>query len=260
MYRVYYFTNFAIYWLHCCCFLYLDLKFLNMIEKFENNLIESGEMSQKIYIFCDIMKDKESEREMLTRAIKAIPRGKVFSSRDIKISIGEASLRQNLKRLVDSGFIRRAQRGFFERPIYSQFLQENLATDMLKMAESIAKNNCWTIAPTGNTALNLLGLSTQVPANWTFVSDGPYKKYDIGGKTLEFRHRANRNISGHSSKTNLVIHALKSLPEEQISDSVIEKIRQNLTEKEKEALLRESVFISRRIFKHIKRICGVVDV
>ena len=212
--------------------------------------------SQKICIFCDRMSNKESERELLARAIKTFPRGKVFSSRDLKISIGEASLRQNLKRLVDSGFIRRAQRGFFERPVHSKFLQENLGTDMQKMAESIAKNNRWTIAPTGNSALNLLGLSTQVPASWTFVSDGPYKKYDIGGKSLEFRHRANRSISGLSAKTNLVIQALKSLPEEEITEAVIEKIRQNLNESERTKLLRESILTSRRILGHIKRICG----
>ena len=127
---------------------------------------------------------------------------------------------------------------------------------MLKMAESIAKNNRWTIAPTGNSALNLLGLSTQVPASWTFVSDGPYKKYDIGGKSLEFRHRANRSISGLSAKTNLVIQALKSLPEEEITEAVIEKIRQNLNESERTKLLRESILTSRRILGHIKRICG----
>lgn len=213
-------------------------------------------MSQKICIFCDIMSNKETERELLARAIKVFPRGKVFSSRDLKISIGEASLRQNLKRLVDSGFIRRAQRGFFERPVHSKFLHEDLGTNMLKMAESIAKNNRWTIAPTGNSALNLLGISTQVPAGWTFVSDGPYKKYDIGGKSLEFRHRANRSISGLSAKTNLVIQALKSLPEEEITEAVIEKIRQNLDEREKSTLLRESILTSRRILGHIKRICG----
>ena len=216
---------------------------------------QSCHLSQKLYIFCDIMKGEQSERELIEKAIKAFPRGKVFSSRELKVSVGDASLRQNLKRLVDSGYIRRAQRGFFERPVHSKFLNEDLGTDMVKMAESIAKNNRWTVAPTGNTALNLLGLSTQVPANWTFVSDGPYKKYDIGGKSLEFRHRANRSISGLSAKTNLVIQALKSLPEEEVTEAVIEKIRQNLDEREKSTLLRESVFASRRIFKFVKQIC-----
>lgn len=201
------------------------------------------------------MDKKVSEKKLLANAVKNIPRGKVFSSRDLKLSIESASLRQNLKRLVDEGFIRRVRRGYFERPLYSSFLQENLGIDMQKMAESIAKNNNWTIAPTGNTALNLLGLSTQIPAKWSFVSDGPYRKYVADGKILEFRHRANRDISGHSKKTNLVIQALKSLPEEEITDTIIQKIRQKLNEKERNSLLRESALISRRILKTINKIC-----
>lgn len=226
-----------------------------------DNAVENGCFCHKKYIyFVTDMVDKLSDRDLLEKAIRAIPKGTVFSSRDLRIAIADDSLRQNLKRLVDVGAIRRVRRGFFERPQYSKFLHEELDTDTLKMAESIARNNNWTIAPTGNTALNILGLSTQVPARWTFVSDGPYKKYDVGGKSLEFKHRANRDISGHSPKTNLVIQALKSLPAEQLTDDVVEKIGRSLTEAEKRALLRESALTCRRILKSIHKICGVEHV
>ena len=205
------------------------------------------------------MNGDSSKKALLEKAIKAIPCGVVFSSRDLKIDIGEDSLRQNLKRLVDGGRIRRVRRGFFERPAYSNFLRGELGTDMLKTAEGIARSNNWTIAPTGNAALNLLGLSTQVPANWTFVSDGPYKKYDIGGRRLEFRHRANRTITGMSPKTNLVVQALKSLPTEQTTDAVIEKIRRNLSGREKRMLLKETTLVSRRILGIVRRICEDKD-
>ena len=200
-----------------------------------------------------------SEKTLLAKAIKAIPRGVVFSGCDLKIDIGEDSLRQNLKRLVDGGYIRRVRRGFFERPVYSKFLREELGPDMLKTAEGIARRNNWTIAPTGNAALNLLGLSTQVPANWTFVSDGPYRKYDVGGRMLEFRHRANRTITGLSPKTNLVVQALKSLSKEQTTDAVIERIRRNLNDGEKRMLLRETTLVSRRIRGSVRRICEDKD-
>ena len=195
------------------------------------------------------------EKSPLEKAVLAIPRGKVFSCRDLQVQINDATLRQGLKRLVDKGFIRRTQRGYFERPVYSKFLQENLGTDMVKMAQSIARNNKWTIAPSGNTALNMLGLSTQVPAKWTFVSDGPYKKYNINGIQLEFKHRANRNVSGMSPKTLLVIHALKSLTAEQTTPEVLDKIKSRLTLSEKKKLLEEAIYISRRNLHSIRKIC-----
>ena len=201
------------------------------------------------------MTKQTKEKSPLEKAVLAIPRGKVFSCRDLQVQMNDATLRQGLKRLVDKGFIRRTQRGYFERPVYSKFLQENLGTDMVKMAQSIARNNKWTIAPSGNTALNMLGLSTQVPAKWTFVSDGPYKKYNINGIQLEFKHRANRNISGMSPKTLLVIHALKSLTAEQTTPEVLDKIKSRLTLSEKKKLLEEAIYISRRNLHSIRRIC-----
>lgn len=193
--------------------------------------------------------------DLLKKAVKAIPKGKVFSCRELGLQISDASLRQGLKRLVDKGIIRRVQRGYFERPVFSRFLQENLGTDMIKMAESIAKNNKWTIAPSGNTALNLLGISTQIPAKWTFVSDGPYKKYSINGKELEFKHRANRSITGLSPKTLLVVHALGCLTQEQTTQEIIEKTKTKLTLPEKKKLLKEANFAPRRIVNTIRKIC-----
>lgn len=198
---------------------------------------------------------RAKDKSPLEKAVLAMPKGRVFTCRDLKIDMNDASLRQGLKRLVDKGVLRRAQRGYFERPVYSKFLRENLATDMVKMAESIARNNKWTIAPSGNTALNMLGISTQVPAKWTFMSDGPYKTYTINGMQLEFKHRANRNISGISSKTLLVIHALKSLTLEETTPEVLEKIGAGLSMFEKKKLLEETAFTSRRILDAIKKIC-----
>ena len=195
------------------------------------------------------------ERNELEKKIMSIPKGKVFSYRDLGIAMSDASLRQGLKRLVDKGFIRRTQRGYFERPLFSKFLQENLETDMVKMAQAIARNNKWTIAPSGNTALNMLGVSTQVPSQWTFVSDGPYKSFFIDEKKIEFRHRANRSITGLSQKSLLVIHALKSLSQDETTPEVIATIKTKLTPSEKRKLLKDAKFVPRRIAGAISKIC-----
>lgn len=65
--------------------------------------------------------------------------------------------------------------------------------------------------PTGETTLNLLGLSTQVIAHWTYRSDGPYREHEIGNVHIQFKHTANENISGVSARSALVIQALLSL-------------------------------------------------
>lgn len=182
--------------------------------------------------------------------------GTVFTIRDFQ-DIGDGpSIRQCLKRLTDNGTIRRITPGIYDKPSFSHFLNENEAVDIYQTAKSIARTNSWTIAPSGNIALNLLGLSTQVSSRWIFVSDGPYRKYNIGSNTIEFKHRANREITGMSEKTLLIIQALKALGKEQVTDAQLAKIQKNLTGDEAKKLLIESRNASAWIIEVIKKICG----
>ncbi|MDR2778458.1 MAG: DUF6088 family protein [Rickettsiales bacterium] len=64
--------------------------------------------------------------------------------------------------------------------------------------------------PEGNTTLNYLGLSTQIPAKYVFISSGSSRKYKIGNLDLEFRHRvfsetANGSLLSFSSASNRLI-------------------------------------------------------
>ncbi|BDQ48822.1 hypothetical protein EfsSVR2281_06330 [Enterococcus faecalis] len=101
------------------------------------------------------------------------------------------------------------------------------------MALAIARKYNWNIAPYNSTALNLLGLSTQVPTHYKYISSGRYKEYKIGDTILEFKKVNPGEIANMSLKTATVIQAIKSLGKESINDQVIQKIRENLTEKEK---------------------------
>ena len=145
-------------------------------------------------------------------------------------------------------------RGVYYNPRYSQLIQEYEKPAIDEVAKAIARNFKWTIAPSGNTALNQLGLSTQVPAKWIYFSDGPYKTYQIGSQELEFKHRTNKEISGMSEKTILIIQALKELGEAQVTESVIQKLKRQLTDEEKITLLNEAKQTTVWIFNIIKKI------
>lgn len=64
-------------------------------------------------------------------------------------------------------------RGVYYYPRYSELIQEYETPSPNKVTEAIARKFNWTIAPCGDTALNMLGLATQVPAKWSYISDGP---------------------------------------------------------------------------------------
>lgn len=193
-------------------------------------------------------------KEMRERIISSED-GTIFIAPDFADIADSATIRQGLKRLCQSGIIRRIIRGVYEKPKYSRLLEEYVATDPNAVAKALARNYHWTIVPCGNTALNLLGLSTQVTATWSFISDGPYKTYEWNSTKLEFKHRTNKEITNLSYTTSLIISALKTLKRNNVTPKVIQMLSEKLSDEEKQTCLKEATESTDWIYDTIRKIC-----
>lgn len=182
--------------------------------------------------------------------------GSVFSTSDFADIADTNTVRSALYRLIQDGILRRILNGVYEKPKYSKLLDEYVAADPEAVANALARSYHWTIAPCGNTALNLLGLSTQVTAVWSYISDGPYKTYEWNSTKLEFKHRTNKEITGLSYMTSLVIQALKTLGRSNITPEVIQMLSEKLTDKDKRACLKEATESTDWVYDTIRQICG----
>ena len=198
---------------------------------------------------------KEGYTQQIKNKIEQSPDGTVFIHSDFARIAGRETVRRSLNRFIQGGHLRRILNGVYEKPKYSQLLHEYVAVDPDAVAKAIARNFHWTIAPCGDATLNLLGLSTQVPSVWVYISDGPYRKYPCGNITIEFRHRTNREISGLSYMTRLLVQALKALGKERITQEVIGFLSDKLTSEEKRAALQEAAESTDWIYDTIKKIC-----
>ena len=188
--------------------------------------------------------------------ILAAEDGAVFVAPDFADIADTATIRQGLNRLYQSGTIRRIIRGVYEKPKYSKLLDEYVAANPDAVAKALARSYHWTIAPCGNTALNLLGLSTQVTAVWSYISDGPYKTYEWNSTKLEFKHRTNKEITGLSYMTSLVIQALKTLGRTNVTPEIIQKLSKKLSEDEKQACLKEATESTDWVYDTMRKMCG----
>ncbi|MDU6065085.1 MAG: DUF6088 family protein [Anaerococcus sp.] len=180
---------------------------------------------------------------------------KVFINNDFLDIAGNETVRRTLNQLVSENKIKRVINGFYYNPIYSELIGEYEAVSIHELALAIARKYNWNIAPYNSTALNLLGLSTQVPTHYKYISSGRYKEYKIGDIILEFKKVNLGEIANMSLKTATVIQAIKSLGKENITSEVIQKIRENLTEKERTDLMNESKSVSAWIYEVIREIC-----
>lgn len=196
-----------------------------------------------------------NNHEQIEKEILKMPAGGVFIVTDFVDSISYDNARKICIRLENEGKIRRILPGIYDKPLYSSILKQNVSPNINAVAEAIARKNNWSIIPSGNVALNLLGISTQVPAKWEYLSSGDSKDYHIGNATINFTHRADKELNRMSTKTALVIQAIKALGDENISDEIIAKFAGKLTDTEKTQLLAEAKPTTAWIYEIIKKIC-----
>lgn len=192
---------------------------------------------------------------IIRERIQASKNGSVFVASDFADITENVKIGVSLSRLEEEGLIKRIMRGVYYKPEYSKLLGENIAPSPNAVAHAIARNFGWSIVPCGDTALNLLGLSTQVPVAWSYVSDGPYKEYSYDNTTIKYKHTTNKEISKLTPKTALVIQALKTLGKNNIRNEMIESIKENTTLNERKTMLREAQYATAWIYEIIKLIC-----
>ncbi len=86
------------------------------------------------------------------------------------------------------------------------------------IASAIAERDKAQILPTGATALNLLGLSTQMPMNPVFLTSGSARTITIGGRTITFKRAVPKNFAVKGKKRSLIVQALKYIGENNITE------------------------------------------
>lgn len=182
--------------------------------------------------------------------------GNIFIPSDFFDITEAVKINKCLDRLERAGLLRRIMRGIYMKPRFSELLNKDVPPRMDDIATAIARNYGWTIIPFGDTALNMLGLSTQVPAVWLYISDGPYKSYEFDGMILKFKHTDNKNeIIGISYKAALVVQSLKALGKANISDQDLKGISNLLSEKEKRQMIDETKRVTTWVYERIRKIC-----
>ncbi len=207
--------------------------------------------------FCDIG-GANLQREMhlykIRNRILEANTGTIFVPSDFKDIASRETVKMALSRLCEEQTIRRIMRGVYEYPEYNNLIQEFVSPSPDRVAQALARNLGWNIVPCGDTALNLLGLSTQVPNVWSYVSNGANKIYKIDNVVLKFKHTANKEITGISYKTALVIQALKALGNNNINEKIITKLSISLSDEEKKILFIEAKYTTAWIYETIKKV------
>ena len=178
--------------------------------------------------------------------------GKIFSINDFYNIGTKNTIKSVLYRLNEENKIKRLMDGLYIKPKYSNILKEYSYPDASEVAQKLADKFSWTIAPAGDTALNYTGLSTQVPNEYIYISDGAYREYLYRNKKIIFKHTTNRNITSYSKELAILIQAVKALGKDNISEEHIKKLEvfaRNIEEDLKEDTLKLPCWIQEVLAK-----------
>lgn len=186
-------------------------------------------------------------------------RGCSFFLNDFSDLAGGDAIRKSLSRLEQSQQIRRVLRGVYDYPKFSKKLNKSLSPDIQQVAFALARKFNWRISPTGDTALNILGLSTQVPGRYVYLCNGTNRSYQIGQLTLEFKKATLKEIGFKYRESDLLVQAIKALGKERLSDDVISQLRSQIDNKRCERILKDTKLTTTWIYDVIKLILSEVD-
>lgn len=123
---------------------------------------------------------------------------------------------QVLSNLTKEGMLHRISRGVYLKSEETRF--GLVYPSIEEIAEAIARRDNAQVIPTGATAQNILGLSTQVPMNAVFLTSGSARKIQIGGRTITFRRAVPKNFAFNNSYTSLIVQALKDIGEGNVTE------------------------------------------
>ncbi|HNW15050.1 MAG TPA: DUF6088 family protein, partial [Anaerolineaceae bacterium] len=94
--------------------------------------------------------------------------------------------------------------------------------------------------PSGDAALNLLGLSTQVPMRLVYITDGAPRHIRVGKRSIKFKPASPRNLAYKGKISGLVVQAFKELGNKGVTDEVIRKVKTLLCNEKPEVIMADA--------------------
>lgn len=175
----------------------------------------------------------------IMRRARAGGRGGVFTPQDFLDFGARTAVDQALSRLVKNGSLRRLARGLYDFPAVHPQLGP-LAPAPDDVAQALVRETGSRLQIDGARAANALGLSTQVPAKHTYLTDGPSRRVVLGKRVITVRHASPKHLLAPGSVVGTVVQALRHVGPARAAD-VARIASDRLSAREKKTLAAAAV-------------------
>lgn len=180
----------------------------------------------------------QSIHNQLEAKILSLKKGTIIFVSDFAELGTTENVKKVLLRLEKKRLLVRLAHGIYLYPKIDKELG-TLYPSTESIAEAIAKRDKTRIIPTGIYALQQLGISTQIPMNVIYLTDGAPRKIKVGERTITFKKTVPKNLAIKNKILSNIVQGLKELGKENITDEIRQKINQALKKIPVEALKEE---------------------
>ncbi len=188
-------------------------------------------------------------KKMLGR-VSRLGKGHVFTAKNF-IDLGSRqAIDTALSRLAAQKKIRRLAQGIYVCPKQHALLGDLLPSLDL-IASTLAKETDSRIQITGARALYLLGLTTQVPTQMIYLTDGPTRNIVVNNSRLLLKHATSNVMKGAGTRAGTLIQAIRYLGKDHVDNNILDKISKQLNKKDKRDLKILVRFVPAWIQPHI---------
>ena len=180
----------------------------------------------------------QSVENKILSVIKSKKYGTILFASDFADAGERKTINKAFERIALSGKIIRLARGIYCKPkVDTEFGFGVISPSVDDVAQAIAQRDKCRIVPTGDTALNKLGLSTQVPMNAVYLTDGTPRRIKIyNGRGILFKHVVPKRLDFKSELIMLITFALQTLGQGNLSEEQFSRIKQLLSNEPKERI------------------------
>ena len=150
----------------------------------------------------------------LRKRIEALPEDSVLFRSDFPEYHSEF-VGETLAELTQEGLLVKLAQGIYAKPRWSRFGVVLPSVD--KIVQAIAARDNAEILPSGMTALNVLGLSTQVPMKYSYLTTGSERTIKLKNQEIRLKRGVPKNFCYKTKLIALLVQALKALKQQNVS-------------------------------------------
>lgn len=191
--------------------------------------------------------------QQVLRRVAAKGRGWAFTPHDFADLGDPRSVGMAFTRLMREGKIRRIARGLYDQPHSHPLLGQTGATADTVVAAVARKKNL-RLMPSTAVAANQLGLSTQVPAQMVYHTDGAPAAVQLGRLNIVFRRNSGRTLALAGRTSGLVAQALRDIGKDRVTPTHLRTLRAGLTRAARKQLTEDTVRVPAWMRPHFREL------